>query len=143
MTENHSTDPFENLLRLCEADATLSLEDLLNQMKDKGLTVGSIADYSQYTLKLKQIKLTKKIDLLRSLFINIGGVESIFIRNENENNMDVLLVIETEDLDIDEKILDAEESFYKQYAEDKLYIDMIYKSSFEYEKYIAEDYRRI
>ena len=143
MIENHSTDPFENLIRLCEADATLSLEDLVNQMKEKGLTVGSIADYTQYTLKLKQIKLTKKIDLLRGLFINIGGVESIFIRNENENNMDVLLVIETEDLDIDDKILDAEESFYKQYPEDKLYIDMIYKSSFEYEKYIAEDYRRI
>ena len=143
MTENHSTDQFENLLKFCEADATLSLEDLLNQIKEKGMTVGSIADYTQYTLKLKQIKLTKKIDLLRSLFINIGGVESIFIRNENEYNMDVLLVIETEDLDIDEKILDAEEQFYKQCPEDKLYIDMIYKSSFEYEKYIAEDYRRI
>lgn len=143
MTENYSTDQFENFLKFCEADATLSLEDLLIQMREKGLTVGSIADYTQYTFKLKQIKLTKKIDLLRSLFIKISGVDSIFVRNADEHNMDILLVIETEDLDIDEKVLDAEEQFYKQCPEDKLYIDMIYKTSFEYEKYIAEDYRRI
>ncbi|MDD5417076.1 MAG: hypothetical protein PHU12_03835 [Candidatus Aenigmarchaeota archaeon] len=143
MTENHSTDPFENLMKLCEADATLSLEDLLNQMKEKGFTVDNIADYTQYTLKLKQIKLTKKIDFLRSLFIKISGVDSIFVRNADEHNMDILLVIETEDLDIDEKVLDTEEQFYKQYPDDKLYIDMIYKSNFEYEKYIAEDYRKI
>jgi hypothetical protein len=143
MTENYSTDPFENLIKLCESDATLSLEDLMHQVKEKGFTVDNIADYTQYSIKLKQIKLTKKIDFLRSLFVKITGVESIFIRNEDEHNMDVLLVIETEDLDIDDKVLDAEEQFYKQYMDDKLYIDMIHKSNFEYDKYIAENYRKI
>jgi|GEM_PF-4210053 len=143
MAENHSTDPFENLARLCEADATLSLEDLINQLREKGVTADFITDYTQYSIKLKQLKLTQKIDFLRSLFSGVSGIDSIFIRNENELNMDVLLVIETQDLDIDDKILDAEERFYKSYPEDKLYIDMVYKSSFEFEKYIAEDYRKI
>lgn len=143
MAENHSTDSSENLLKLCEADATLSLEDSISQLREKGITANFVTEYTQYCLKLEQLKLTQKIDLLRSLFSNISGVDSIFIRNEGKYNMDVLLVIETQDLDIDEKMLDAEEEFYKQYSYDKLYIDMVYKSSFEYEKYIAEDYRKI
>jgi hypothetical protein len=144
MKDNFSTqDPFENLIKYIESDSTLSIETLLQQLKEKKLVFEVLEDYTQFTSKLSRLKLTEKINSMRILFSKIEGVKNIFIRNEDEFNMDVLLIIESEDLDIDDKILNTEEEFYKEYPHDRLFIDIIYKSDFKYTTYIANNYRQI
>lgn len=142
MAENLPTDPLF-LAGEIEEETISDIQKLFAVLDAKGATAGCIQTYNECTLTLAQIRLTKKIDYLGGIFSNIAGIDAVFMRNENELSMELLLVLDTDDLDIDDKILDGEDVFYKKYPEDKLHIALLNKLNFEYDLYIAKDYRKI
>ena len=143
MAENFPTEDLQYLASSFEEQTQSEIGSILEQLREKGLTADAISTYVKYNQKLEDIELTKKIDALVSLFSRISGVNSIFIRNETQSIWEVILVLDGDDLDIDDKILDAEEEYYQKYADAKLHIDLMNKLEFDYEVYIAKDFRKI